>query len=325
MKLATLKTDSRDGRLIVVNRTLERYTDAPVAWPTMQSALDDWARARDELDAVYRALQTGAVAGRALDMQRLAAPLPRAYQWLDGSAYLNHVERVRKARGAEMPAALLTDPLMYQGGADVMLGCRDAITAGSEDHGIDLEAEVCVVTDDVPAACALTDAARRIQLIGIVNDISLRNLIPAELAKGFGFVHGKPPTAFAPVWATPDELGDAWRDAKVHLPLRTWVNEQPLGAPECGVDMQFDFAQLIAHAAATRPLGAGTIIGSGTISNRDSSRGFCCLAEARMLEIIAHGEPRTEFLKFGDRVTIDMTDADGESIFGAIEQTVTQR
>jgi len=267
----------------------------------------------------------GALDGDALDLQRVAAPLPRAYQWLDGSAYLNHVELVRKARGAEMPASFLTDPLMYQGGADVMLGCRDAIVAGSEEHGIDLEAEVCVVTDDVPAACSPADAARRIQLIGIVNDISLRNLIPAELAKGFGFVHGKPPTAFAPAWATPDELGDAWRDAKVHLPLRAWVNEQPLGAPECGIDMQFDFAQLIAHAAKTRPLGAGTIIGSGTISNRDPARGFCCLAEARMLETIEHGRPRTAFLKFGDRVKIDMTCADGASIFGSIEQTVRRR
>lgn len=325
MKLATRKTDHRDGRLIVVNRAIDRYVDAPAEWPTMQSALDDWARARDELNAVYDALQAGEIEGRAVDMHRLAAPLPRAYQWLDGSAYLNHVELVRKARGAEMPAAFLTDPLMYQGGSDPMLGWCDAIEARSESDGIDLEAEVCVVTDDVPAGCAPGDAARHIRLIGIVNDISLRNLIPAELGKGFGFVQGKPPSAFAPVFATPDELGDAWRDSKVHLPLRAWVNDAPLGAPECGVDMQFDFAQLIAHAAATRPLGAGSIIGSGTISNRDASRGFCCLAEARMLETIAHGKPRTAFLKFGDRVKIDMTDANGETLFGRIEQTVMQR
>lgn len=324
MKLATLKTGGRDGRLIVVNRAIDRYAEAPAEWPTMQAALDDWARAHAELAMLYQALQDGD-AGQAVDMRELAAPLPRAYQWLDGSAYLNHVELVRKARGAEMPASFLTDPLMYQGGADIMLGCRDAIAANSEDDGIDLEAEVCVVTDDVPAACSSSQAARRIKLIGIVNDVSLRNLIPAELAKGFGFVHGKPPTAFAPAWATPDELGDAWRGNKVHLPLRAWVNEKRLGAPHCGIDMQFDFAQLIAHAAKTRPLGAGTIIGSGTISNRDAARGFCCLAEARMLETIEHGEPRTEFLKFGDRVTIDMTDAAGDSVFGRIEQTVTRR
>jgi len=325
MKLATLKNDHRDGRLIVVNRAIERYVDAPAEWPTMQAALDDWARARDELTAVYRALQEGDIDGDEVDMHRLAAPLPRAHQWLDGSAYLNHVELVRKARGAEMPAAFLTDPLMYQGGSDPMLGWCDAIEARSESDGIDLEAEVCVVTDDVAAGCAPGDAARHIQLIGIVNDISLRNLIPAELGKGFGFVQGKPPSAFAPVFATPDELGDAWRDNKAHLPLRAWVNDALLGAPECGVDMQFDFAQLIAHAAATRPLGAGSIIGSGTISNRDPARGFCCLAEARMLEIIEHGEARTPFLKFGDRVKIDMTDASGESVFGRIEQTVMQR
>jgi len=325
MKLATLKTAHRDGRLVVVNRALDRYVDAPAAWPTMQSALDDWARARDELTAVYAALQAGAVESNEVALHRLAAPLPRAYQWLDGSAYLNHVELVRKARAAEMPASLLTDPLMYQGGSDTMLGCRDAIEAASEDDGIDLEAEVCVVTDDVPAACPPSQAAQHIQLIGIVNDVSLRNRIPAELAKGFGFVHGKPPSAFAPVFATLDELGDAWRDNKAHLPLRAWVNGERLGAPACGVDMQFDFAQLIWHAAATRPLGAGTIIGSGTISNRDPARGFCCLAEARMLETIEHGKPRTPFLKFGDRVTIDMTDAGGESVFGSIEQTVMQR
>lgn len=328
MKLATLKTagrDGRDGRLVVVNRAIDRYVNAPADWRTMQAALDDWARAKDALAAVYDALQAGEVDANAVAMQQFAAPLPRAYQWLDGSAYLNHVELVRKARGAEMPASFLTDPLMYQGGADTMLGCRDAIEAGFEEHGIDLEAEVCVVTDDVPAACSPLDAARHIQLIGIVNDISLRNLIPAELGKGFGFLHGKPPTAFAPAWVTPDELGDAWRDNKVHLPLHAWVNGNRLGRPECGVDMQFDFAQLIAHAAKTRPLGAGTIIGSGTISNRDAARGFCCLAEARMLETIEHGKPRTEFLRFGDRVKIDMLDADGGSIFGAIEQTVTRR
>lgn len=325
MKLATLKTGARDGRLVVMGRALDRYADAPADWHTMQAALDDWARAKDALAEVYDALQAGEVDGNAVDLQQFAAPLPRAYQWLDGSAYLNHVELVRKARGAEMPASFFTDPLMYQGGSDAMRGCRDAIEAGGEDHGIDLEAEVCVVTDDVPAACSPADAAGRIQLIGIVNDVSLRNLIPAELGKGFGFLHGKPPTAFAPVLATPDELGDAWRGNKVHLPLCAWVNDEPLGAPQCGVDMQFDFAQLIAHAAATRPLGAGTIVGAGTVSNRDPSRGFCCLAEARMLETIEHGKPRTEFLRFGDRVKIDMTDANGDSIFGCIEQTVTRR
>jgi len=325
MKLATLKNDCRDGRPVVANRDLSRFAEAPADLPTLQAALDDWSRARHSLAAVYRALQSGDIDGRAMAMEQLGAPLPRAYQWLDGSAYLNHVELVRKARGAQMPSTFLTDPLMYQGGSDILLGCRDPIAAGSERHGIDLEAEICVVTDDVPAACPPQQAERRIQLIGMLNDISLRNLIPAELAKGFGFVHGKPPTAFAPVLVTPDELGGAWKDAKIHLPLRTWINGQWLGHPDCATDMQFNFAELIAHAAKTRPLGAGTIIGSGTVSNRDASRGFCGLAEARMIETIRHGKPRTGFLRFGDRVKIDMTDARGNSLFGSIEQTVVKR
>lgn len=308
--------------MIVVNRALSRYAPAPAAYPTLQSALDDWQAAGGVLAAQYQKLQSGEQAGESLVFDKLAAPLPRAYQWLDGSAYLNHVELVRRARGAQMPPEFLSDPLMYQGGSDTMLGCRDDISAADEKYGIDLEAEVVIVTDDVPRSCTDKDAAAHIALLGICNDISLRNLIPAELKKGFGFVQGKPPTAFSPVFATPDELGEAWRESKVHLPLRTRVNGERLGEPECGEDMQFSFAQLLAHAAKTRPLAAGTVIGSGTVSNRDAARGFSCLAEIRMIEIINDGKAKTPFLKNADRVEIEMTDAEGNSIFGAIQQRV---
>ncbi len=325
MKLATLRDGSRDGRLVVVNRNLTKYAAAPEAYPTMQSALDDWKNAAPVLEERFARLQSGAAAGEEVLFSEFAAPLPRAFQWLDGSAYLNHVELVRKARGAKMPPEFLTDPLMYQGGGDVMLACRDAILAEDESHGIDLEAELAVVTDDVPPGCCAEKAGGHIVLLGMLNDVSLRNLIPAELAKGFGFLQGKPPTAFAPVFATPGELGDAWRGCKAHLPLRAQVNGERLGEPECGEDMQFSFAELVAHAAKTRPLGAGTVVGSGTISNRDSGRGYCCIAEARLIEVFKFGEPRTSFLRFGDRVKIEMLDSDGDTVFGSIEQTVKKR
>ena len=319
MKLATLNNGTRDGRLILVSPD-DHYIECE-QWPTLQLALDNWQQAEAELLQTYDLLRANS-SDQVLNFSQLMAPLPRAYQWLDGSAYLNHVELVRKARGVTMPPEFLVDPLMYQGGSDTLLGCRDNITAASEDHGIDLEAEVCVITDDTPAACSLKEAGEHIKLIGILNDISLRNLIPAELAKGFGFIQGKPPTAFSPVFVTPDALNNHWQDCKVHLPLRVWINNQWFGHPNCGVDMQFNFAQLVAHAAKTRPLKAGTIIGSGTISNKDATKGFCCLAEIRMIETIAEGKPTTSFLKFGDTVKIDMLDQSGTSVFGSIEQQV---
>ena len=324
MKLATLKDGTRDGRLLVVSRDLSRYVEAPDQWPRLQLALDHWQQAEKELIAVYEQLQADSHSGKPLDLHQLAAPLPRAYQWLDGSAYLNHVELVRKARGAQMPKEFLVDPLMYQGGSDTLLGCRDDIVAASEDYGIDLEAEVCVITDDVPVGCPMDAAGRHIKLIGILNDVSFRRLIPAELAKGFGFMQGKPPTAFSAVFASLDELGDSWQDHKVQLPLRTWINDQWFGHPNCGLDMQFNLAELVAHAAKTRPLKAGTIIGSGTISNKDAAQGFCCLAEIRMIETIADGQPKTPFLSFGDQVKIEMLNQDGDSLFGSIEQRVVQ-
>lgn len=324
MKLATLKDGTRDGRLLVVSRDLSHYVEAPNPWLRLQLALDNWQQAETELSYVYEQLQANSGGSQLVDFHQLAAPLPRAYQWLDGSAYLNHVELVRKARGAIMPKEFRHDPLMYQGGSDSMLGCRDDIVAISQDHGIDFEAEVCVITDDVPAGCPVEDAGRHIKLMAIINDVSLRNLIPTELAKGFGFMQGKPPTAFSAVFATLDELGNNWRDNKVHLPLRVWLNDEWFGHPDCGLDMQFNFAELVAHASTTRPLTAGTIIGSGTVSNRDASHGFCCLAETRMIEIITDGKAKTPFLSFGDRIKIDLLNLEGDSIFGSIEQRVVQ-
>jgi fumarylacetoacetate (FAA) hydrolase len=309
--------------LIVASRDLGRYVAVPHIASTLQAALDCWSDLAPELASVYRLLNQGDLAdARPLDPAALAAPLPRAYQWLDGSAYLNHVELVRKARNAEMPPSFYTDPLMYQGGSDVLLGPRDPIRAASEEWGIDFESEVAVVLDDVPMGTRPAEAGRHIKLVTIVNDVSLRNLIPGELAKGFGFLHGKPPTAFAPVMVSPDELGAAWDGGKVNLPLVTTLNGAPFGRPNAGIDMNFDFPALIAHAAKTRPLSAGTILGSGTVSNRDRAVGSACLAEVRMIETIEQGKPRTPFLRFGDRVRIEMPDAAGHSIFGAIEQTV---
>jgi len=322
MKLASLK-EGRDGALVVVDRALSNAVSASDIAPTLQAALDDWPAVEAPLRDAYQRLNAGTAAGAfPLDPSRLAAPLPRAFQWADGSAYVNHVELVRKARGAELPESFWTDPLMYQGGSDSFVGPRDAIVAASEDWGIDFEAEIAVVTDDVPMAEPREQADAHVRLLMLVNDVSLRNLIPAELAKGFGFFQSKPASAFSPVAVTPDELGKAWDDGRVHLPMRVDFNGQAFGRPEAGVDMTFDFADLIAHAARTRELEAGTIIGSGTISNYDRSRGSCCLAERRMLETLEHGEARTPFMAFGDTVRIEMLDAAGATIFGAIEQTV---
>ncbi|MFB3150284.1 MAG: fumarylacetoacetate hydrolase family protein [Alphaproteobacteria bacterium] len=325
MKLASLKAPARDGTLVVVARDLSHAAPVPDAAPTLQAALEDWARAAPVLDAVYGALNEGGAEGAfALDATALASPLPRAYQWLDASAYLNHVELVRKARGAEMPPGFLTDPLMYQGGSDAFLGPTDDIEAGSEDWGIDMEGEVAVITDDVPMGIGADEAGGHIRLLMLVNDVSLRNLIPAELAKGFGFLHAKPASAFSPVAVTPDELGGAWDGARVHLALHVDLNGAPLGRAEAGDDMQFGFPELIAHGARTRELAAGTIIGSGTVSNRDPAKGCSCLAEKRTHEIIDRGEATTPFMGFGDRVRIEMLDREGQSIFGAIDQKVVK-
>lgn len=326
MKLASLKEGGRDGTLIVVSRNLQRAVRAGAIAPTLQRALEAWSNAAPRLNALYQALNEDRTQDAFdLDDAVLAAPLPRAYEFVDGSAYLPHVERVRRARGAEVPASFYTDPLMYQATSAGFLGPRDPILVASEDYGIDLEAEVVVVTDDVPMGAAPETAAQHIQLIGLVNDVSLRGLIPGELAKGFGFLQSKPRSALSPVFLTPDELGPAWQGSKLHLPMRTWINGQWFGEAECGVDMQFSFAELVAHAAKTRPLSAGTIVGSGTIANEDTSKGASCLAEQRTVETLRDGQPSTPFLKFGDTVRIEITDAAGASLFGAIEQVVTQQ
>jgi fumarylacetoacetate (FAA) hydrolase len=323
MKLASLRKGGRDGTLVVVSRDLTRAIEVAEFAPTLQTALDDWFATAPMLAAVYTRLNHGVFDDSfAFDPSACAAPLPRAYQWADGSAYVNHVELVRKARGAEMPATFWTDPLMYQGGSDSLIGPRDPIVAASEDWGIDFEGEVAVITDDVPMGASVDAAAEHIQLLMLINDVSLRNLIPAELAKGFGFFQSKPATAFSPVAVTPDELGDAWDGRKVHRPLTVHLNDTLFGAPDAGVDMTFDFAQLVAHVAKTRYLAAGSIVGSGTVSNVDRSKGSACLAEKRMLEQIADGRPSTPFMRFGDRVRIEMFGADGQSIFGAIDQVV---
>jgi len=333
MKLATLKEGGRDGTLVVVSGDLTRCARAAAIAPTLQAALDDWDRAAPLLRRLYADLNAGAAAGALpFDETHCHSPLPRAYQWADGSAYLNHVELVRRARNAEMPASFYTDPLMYQGGSDRFAGPRDPIRTLSEDWGIDLEAEVAVITGDVAMGAGAAAGAAAIRLVMLVNDVSLRNLIPGELAKGFGFFQSKPASAFSPVAVTPDALGEHWRDSKLHLPLQVDLNGVAFGRPDAGVDMAFDFGQLVAHAAKTRELAAGTIIGSGTVSNRQGSLhgssivnggvGFSCLAELRMVETIEDGAPRTPFLRFGDRVDIAMLAPDGGSIFGAIRQTV---
>ncbi len=321
MKLATLTAKNRDGRLIVVDKQLANYA-LPDAELSLQSALDNWTSIAPELEELYQQLNANRCAAFTFNPNKLRAPLPRAYQWLDGSAYLSHVERVRKARGAELPSSLFDDPLMYQGASDHMLAALDPITAASDAWGIDFEAEVGVVTDDVPVGVSEEEAQTHIKLLLLINDVSLRNLIPGELAKGFGFIHGKPATAFSPVAVTPDELGDDWHGGKLHLPLSVYWNEQLFGEANAGTDMQFSFSRLISHAAKTRRLTAGTIIGSGTVSNYDQSVGCSCIVEQRMLEIVASGAPTTEFMRYGDRVRIEMLDRSGESIFGVIEQKV---
>ena len=334
MKLASLK-HGRDGQLLVVSRDLTRAADASHVVPTLRAALDDWDAAAPRLEEIADSLEAGRIAHLAFDPKKCAAPLPRAFQWADGSAYVNHVELLRKARGADMPASFWSDPLMYQGGSDAFLGPTDPIEVAEEAYGIDFEAEVAVILGDVAIAAGREPAARAIRLVVLVNDVSLRNLIPAELAKGFGFLHGKPSSAFSPVAATPDELGHAFDGAKLALPLLSYLNGAPFGKPNAGVDMTFDFPTLIAHAAKTRPLCAGTVVGSGTVSNKDAGGGpgrpiaegglgYSCIAEQRMVETIRSGKPQTEFLKFGDRVRIEMLDADGRSIFGAIDQRVAR-
>ena len=323
MKLASLKKGGRDGSLIVVSRDLSHYVSVADIAPTLQVALDNWQQAAPRLNSRYEELNQGTCGDiQVMDIKALAAPLPRAFEFVDGSAYLPHVERVRKARGAEVPESFYVDPLMYQATSAGFLGPCDPVPVVSEDYGIDFESEIIVVTDDVPMAVTAEGAGAHIQLIGLINDVSLRNLIPGELAKGFGFLQSKPRSALSPVLVTPDELGEHWRDSKLSLPLHSTLNGTFFGDPEAGVDMQFNFAQLVAHAAKTRPLTAGTIVGSGTIANEDTAKGASCLAEIRMLEIIANGKPSTSFMKFGDTIRIEMFDMQGESIFGAIEQKI---
>lgn len=325
MKLATLKDGTRDGALIVVSRDLKHAIKADDLAPTLQAALDDWSYVSPQLVDCYDALNR-ARGSRAFDFDaaQCASPLPRACQWADGSAYLSHAERLRKARGAEMPKSFRSEPLMYQGGSDAFLGPCDDIALESEDWGIDLEGEIAVVTGDVPMGIPAKKAGEHIRLLLLANDVSLRNLAPAELARGFGFFQSKPCSAFSPVALTPDELGPAWDGGKLNLPLVVHVNSEILGRPNAGVDMTFEFPRLIAHAARTRPLAAGTIIGSGTVSNADQSAGSACIAERRALETLAGGEPVTPFLKFGDSVRIEMFDAAGNSLFGAIAQRVAR-
>jgi len=332
MKLASLKNGTRDGKLVVVSRDLTRYTDASFLVPTLQAALDNWARIAPHLEALAEGLEHGSVPSVRFHEHDAESPLPRAYQWADGSAYVNHVELVRKARNAEMPESFWTDPLMYQGGSDAFLGPRDAIVMADEAYGIDMEGEVAVIVDDVPMGVTPDQAREAIRLIMLVNDVSLRNLIPAELAKGFGFFQSKPSSAFSPVAVTPDELGDAWDGGKVHLPLLVELNGKAFGKANAGIDMTFDFPTIVAHAAKTRPLKAGAIIGSGTVSNKlengpgkpvsAGGAGYSCIAEIRMIETIESGAPKTPFMKYGDTVRIEMKDKAGHSIFGAIEQKV---
>jgi fumarylacetoacetate (FAA) hydrolase len=333
MKLATLNDGTRDGRLVVVDRTLSRCVAIPEIARTLQGALDDWTRKAPALDAISEALDAGSLPDAfAFDVAAASAPLPRAYQWVDGSAYVNHVELVRRARGATMPPEFWTDPLMYQGASDHMLGACDDVPVGDEAWGIDFESEVAVVCGDVPMGTPAEAAGRHVRLLMLVNDVSLRNLIPAELAKGFGFVQSKPASSCSPVAVTPDELGEAWRDGRVHLPLLSHVNGALFGRPNAGVDMTFGFPQLIAHVAKTRDLVAGSIVGSGTVSNKeaggpgrpaaDGGVGYSCIAEQRTVETIVGGKPVTPFLRFGDRIRIEMLDAAGQSVFGAIDQRI---
>jgi len=334
MKLASLK-HGRDGRLVVVSKDVTRYSSAEHIAPTLQAALDNWDFCAPALEALYTDVEHQAVPCERFHEHDAHSPLPRAYQWADGSAYINHVELVRKARGAEVPESFYSDPLMYQGGSDAFLAPRDPIPLDDVAWGCDMEGEIAVVTDDVPMGVSAADALDHIKLIMLVNDVSLRGLIPGELAKGFGFFQSKPPSAFSPVAVTPYELGEAWKDGLVHLPLKVDYNNEPFGRAQAGEDATVNLAELVAHAAKTRPLCAGTIIGSGTVSNKDADgspgrpvkdggRGYSCIAEIRMIETINDGKPATAFMKPGDTVRVEMCDAAGHSIFGAIEQEVVQ-
>ena len=334
MKLASLK-NGRDGQLVVVNSALTKMTPAEDIASTLQFALDNWEAVVSQLEHRFEQLESGAIEGEVFDQGACASPLPRAFQWADGSAYVNHVELVRKARNAEMPESFWTDPLMYQGGSDSFLGPRDDIVMPQDEgFGIDFEAEIAVVTGDVPMGVDSTTALDYVRLVMIVNDVSLRGLIPGELAKGFGFFQSKPSSAFSPVCVTPDQLGNAWQNGKLSLPLVSHFNGGMFGKPNGGIDMTFDFGQLIAHAARTRPLAAGTVIGSGTVSNKmdggpgkpvaEGGVGYSCIAEIRMIETIENGKPSTPFMKFNDKVAIEMFDANEQSIFGRIEQTIVK-
>nr|WP_305121449.1 fumarylacetoacetate hydrolase family protein [Microbulbifer elongatus] len=325
----------RDGKLVVVSDDLARMADASEIAPTLQHALDNWASVSPQLEDLQKQLNNGESAGTPFDQTQCHSPLPRAYHWADGSAYVNHVELVRKARNAEMPESFWTDPLMYQGGSDTFLAPREPVKMPqAEGFGIDFEAEIAVITDDVPMGVSPGDALKHIKLVMLVNDVSLRGLIPNELSKGFGFYQSKPSSAFSPVCVTPEQLGDHWKDGKLHLPLVSELNGEKFGEPNAGIDMTFHFGQLIAHAAKTRPLGAGTIIGSGTVSNKldggpgkpvkEGGVGYSCIAEIRMIETIQSGKPSTAFMQFGDRIAIEMLDERGQSIFGRIEQVVEQ-
>ncbi len=335
MKLATLNDGTRDGKLVVVSKDLTRYCAADNIAPTLQAALDNWERIAPELEVLARDVEHETVPCERFHEREAHSPLPRAYQWADGSAYINHVELVRKARDAEVPESFYHDPLMYQGGSDNFLPPRGEIPLGDPAWGCDMEGEVAVITDDVPMGVSAEDAASHIKLIMLVNDVSLRGLIPGELAKGFGFFQSKPSSAFSPVAVTPDELGDKWKDSLIHLPLMVDYNGEPFGRAEVGKDATFNMAQLVAHAAKTRNLGAGTIIGSGTISNKgedggpgkpvsEGGAGYSCIAEIRMIETIYDGEAKTRFMRAGDTVKVEMRDADNHSIFGSIEQTVVE-
>ena len=321
MKFASYRAPGRDGCLMLVSRDLARALPVPRIVPTLQALLDDWDGLAPQLDPLYAELNASSL-GEAFDPGRCLAPLPRAYQWLDGSAYLNHVELVRRARGASMPPSFYTDPLMYQGGSDVMLAPQAPLVLRDPDWGLDFEAEVAVICSDLPIGAPRDSCAAAIRLLTLVNDVSLRQLIPGELAKGFGFVQSKPSSSLAPLAVTPDELGEAWCDGKLHLPLLVEHNGRRCGQPNAGVDMQFSFPQLLAHAARTRALSAGTILGGGTVSNRERAQGYCCLAEIRMIETLEQGAAITPYLQVGDRVRIEMRDAAGANVFGAIEQQV---
>lgn len=322
MKLATLRDGSRDGRLLVVRKDGAVGVPSPNEWPTMQRALDDWAAAEVALRATANALDSGSIDGTAIDPNRLGAPLPRAYEWVDGSAFLNHVILVRKARKAEIPPTLETDPLVYQGGSGDLMGPRDPIELRDVAWGLDYESEVCVVLGDTPMGTTAEHADGVIRLVMLANDCTLRNLVPAELAKSFGFFQSKPATAFSPVAVTPDELGPAWQGGRVHLRLRSTYNGELVGDTDAGPEMHFSFFELIQHIARTRAFGAGTVLGSGTVSNADRARGISCLAERRMIETIETGAPKTPFMKIGDRIEIEMRGPDGKSVFGRIAQRV---